>query len=132
MHIIGNNRTLSPSNAWLTPFLMYIPNRRQPECFSFAGLTSFLLFFLYKSNKNIFIILLELPQLNLCRLTSKRTFSQCCSLLWKMHLRSRRIKMAEKTDSSSVFESPNSSLSYDNQQYEDPVSHLMQRISKLG
>ncbi len=39
--------------------------------------------------------------------------------------------MIEKTDSSSVFETPNSSLYYDNQQDEDPVSHLIQRISKL-
>ncbi len=48
-----------------------------------------------------------------------------------MNLRSRRIKMTEKTDSSSIFETPNSSLSCANQQDEDPVSHLMQRISKL-
>ncbi len=38
--------------------------------------------------------------------------------------------MTEKTDSSSVFETPNSSLSCANHQ--DPVSHLMQRIQKLG
>ncbi len=30
-----------------------------------------------------------------------------------------------------MFETPNSSLSYDNQQDEDPVSHLIHRISKL-
>ncbi len=30
-----------------------------------------------------------------------------------------------------MFETPNSSLSYDNQQDEDPVSHVIQRISKL-
>ncbi len=30
-----------------------------------------------------------------------------------------------------MFETPNSSLSYDNQHDEDPVSHLKQRISKL-
>ncbi len=30
-----------------------------------------------------------------------------------------------------MFETPNSSLSYDTQQDEDPVSHLMQRKSKL-
>ncbi len=30
-----------------------------------------------------------------------------------------------------MFETPNSSLSYDNQQDEDLVSHLIQRISKL-
>ncbi len=29
-----------------------------------------------------------------------------------------------------MFETPNSSLSYDNKQDEDPVSHLIQRISK--
>ncbi len=48
-----------------------------------------------------------------------------------MNLRSRRIKMTEKTDSSSVFETPNSSLSCAYRQGEDPVSHLMQRIQKL-
>ncbi len=48
-----------------------------------------------------------------------------------MHLRSRRIKMTEKTGSSSVFETPNSSLSYNSQQDEDPVSHLIQRTQKL-
>ncbi len=48
-----------------------------------------------------------------------------------MHLRSRRIKMTEKTDSSSMFETPNSSISYDNLQDVDAVSRLIQRISKL-
>ncbi len=48
-----------------------------------------------------------------------------------MHWRNRRIKMTEKTGSSSMFETPNSSLSYNNQQDEDPISHLIQRIQKL-
>ncbi len=39
--------------------------------------------------------------------------------------------MTEKTDSSSMFETPNCSLSYNNHQDEDPVSHLIQRIEKL-
>ncbi len=57
--------------------------------------------------------------------------SQCWSSLWKMHLRSPHIKMTEKTGSSSMFETPNSSPSYNNQQDEDPVSHLIQRMQKL-
>ncbi len=48
-----------------------------------------------------------------------------------MHLRNRRIEMTEKKGSSSMFETPNSSLSYNNQQDEDPVSHLIQKIQKL-
>ncbi len=48
-----------------------------------------------------------------------------------MHLRSRRIEMAEKTDSSSMFETPNSSIPYYNFQDVDAVSHLIQRMSKL-
>ncbi len=48
-----------------------------------------------------------------------------------MHLRNRRIEMTEKKGSSSMFETPNSSLSYNNQQGEDPVSHLILRIQKL-
>ncbi len=39
--------------------------------------------------------------------------------------------MTEKTDCSSIFETPNSSISYDDQQDEDAVSHLIQIISKL-
>ncbi len=39
--------------------------------------------------------------------------------------------MTEKTGSSFMFETPNSSVSYSNQQDEDPVSHLIQRIQKL-
>ncbi len=48
-----------------------------------------------------------------------------------MHLRSRRIKM---TENRFVIHdrNPNSSLSYENQPNEDPVSHLIQRISKPG
>ncbi len=58
-------------------------------------------------------------------------FSQCWSSLWKMHLRNRCIKMTEKKDCSSIFETPNNSISYDNQQDEDAVSHLIQKISRL-
>ncbi len=39
--------------------------------------------------------------------------------------------MTEKTGSSSIIETPNSSLSHDNEQDEDPISHLIQRISNL-
>ncbi len=39
--------------------------------------------------------------------------------------------MTEKTDSPSIFETPNNSISYDNLQDVDAVSHHIQRISKL-
>ncbi len=39
--------------------------------------------------------------------------------------------MTEKTDCSSIFETPNSSIYYDDQHDEDAVSHLIQIISKL-
>ncbi len=38
--------------------------------------------------------------------------------------------MAEKTDNSSIFETSNSSISYGNQQDEDVVSQLIQRITR--
>ncbi len=39
--------------------------------------------------------------------------------------------MAEKTDYSSILETPNSSISYGNQQDKDAVSQLIQRIMRL-
>ncbi len=39
--------------------------------------------------------------------------------------------MAEKSDGSSIFETPNNFTSYDNQQNEDAVSHLIRRITRL-
>ncbi len=39
--------------------------------------------------------------------------------------------MAEKTDYSSILETPNSSISYGNQQDEDAVSQLIPRITRL-
>ncbi len=67
---------------------------------------------------NNFKIFLELAQLNLYRLTSKRTFFQWWSWLWKMTLRSRRIKITEKRVRH-PFSKP------------QMVTHLIQRISKL-
>ncbi len=39
--------------------------------------------------------------------------------------------MAEKTDNSSIFETPNSSISYGNQQDEDAITQLIQRITRI-